>query len=1226
MTFLSTSTRGTSRTTSIRRSIGLATAATLALGLLLPVMGPAATASAADAYPSDGIAAVPQTPSDLPAYEPQIGVGDALTAAAPVAIDLGAGADTAHSALVRLSIFDAPSNLVVSLAGAPALSVASARSASTTVLVPVALGAVTATTTADADARLEVLALFAGDPTTAGATVALPAVVTRADTVQGQGSLGSGTAGLGAEPVTVGLTGLGGVPLTGVRAAHITASIDATRASVITIDGQPIDVPTGTTTISTIVTPSASGDIEVSASETVQVRLDVRGYVAEAAENELSLTGPGAYWPAEASKPAVYALSDAAPLALPAPDMAGSAYVLAMVNATAAGDLTMVEVGAAYLGRARGAVVDTEHGAQAQLALIPAADAAATLRRGSSTVSVQPLGSLLAIEVGANTAAGALTITSPVTTALDVSETLAFSFAGTAQTGGTAPLRIEVALDGKPYGSAAVRAEADTFAWDFTAAVPTSGDYDFEFTLVDRAGTRTTTSWNGSITVPSTSDTVVAQNAVLFPSVGHDATIAASTDSSVTFTEDPYLSPGDILVADTTPGAPEGLLRRVVAVDTVEGTWVVTTTQATLEDVFLQADFTGEESLTGATEVASEPIDPADAEEVLESTLIVNTGDEVGIAPLSGDVLTPIGDTEEVEVVPSASAPAPFTKFGAQAKSLAKSQAKSTAKSATTPFEIKESLSVSAKFEVAEEGIDPSKPKKRAAAVEGKAEFALALTVELKVSAHWTEGSLWPPKPPLPIPSIDVFSTILKSTAEASVTASLTNEKGLAKTWKGPAKGLNFAPTTIFVGPIPLVLTSNLDVAMVAEISLTGTATLASSASVKFERSLGFTYKNGKMHKVDVGPGMQATPWSLDDGTGLTGVVKVALGPELKYENKLYGAVGLALTFSVKAGAAVTLSITVEKVDVAVELSLTMGVTLNFIVEVPLFGNALFGGELLKVEKTYSLSKQLFDFATLFPSTEPPTDPAPDEDGEIDYGQDELTDASEEVSAIDVAGATVLSSFFVEGPPHPSAVGVFTQPVGSFPTVGDDYMVMSTGSAGRLVDSTISGSSGQFAVSSTRGNQIRDATTLRIDLVVPPEANCLIGFDFRFYSDEYPNWVGSQFNDAFIVELDKSTWTVNEAEILAPRNFAFDELGNAITINSAGPWTINAENAAGSAYGGATSLLRATTPVTPGSHSLFLSIFDMGDDAYDSAVLLDGITFGAVENPATQCQSGVTAG
>ena len=59
---------------------------------------------------------------------------------------------------------------------------------------------------------------------------------------------------------------------------------------------------------------------------------------------------------------------------------------------------------------------------------------------------------------------------------------------------------------------------------------------------------------------------------------------------------------------------------------------------------------------------------------------------------------------------------------------------------------------------------------------------------------------------------------------------------------------------------------------------------------------------------------------------------------------------------------------------------------------------------------------------------------------------------------------------------------------------------------------------------------------------------------------------------------------------------------------------MRAEFAAGTTYDGATPALTAATPLTPGMHSLYLSIFDQGDHVYDSAVFVDNLRVGRVGN------------
>ena len=214
----------------------------------------------------------------------------------------------------------------------------------------------------------------------------------------------------------------------------------------------------------------------------------------------------------------------------------------------------------------------------------------------------------------------------------------------------------------------------------------------------------------------------------------------------------------------------------------------------------------------------------------------------------------------------------------------------------------------------------------------------------------------------------------------------------------------------------------------------------------------------------------------------------------------------------------------------------------------------------------------------------------------------------------------VRRAVFSALPPSSKPAAVSTTKLAGFPRAGKSFAILSTGNARLADDPNDAPDSG----SESRGPSIRgarDVVIMRIDLRVPAKANCL-SFNFRFLSEEYPEFVGDVFNDSFVAELDHSTWktgTTADPEVNAPGNFAVDSEGNAIRINKAGVETMRRASAKGTTFDGATRLLRASTPVTPGNHHLYLSIFDQGDRIYDSAVFLDNLR----ANRRTPCKPGL---
>lgn len=147
-------------------------------------------------------------------------------------------------------------------------------------------------------------------------------------------------------------------------------------------------------------------------------------------------------------------------------------------------------------------------------------------------------------------------------------------------------------------------------------------------------------------------------------------------------------------------------------------------------------------------------------------------------------------------------------------------------------------------------------------------------------------------------------------------------------------------------------------------------------------------------------------------------------------------------------------------------------------------------------------------------------------------------------------------------------------------------------------------------------NQIAGAEVLAYDTIimtlyfdVAPWVNS-VSFDFIFGTEEYPEYVGSIFNDVFGV-------FINDSQVV------FDEFGASITINgpffSSGNVKTPPEN--GMEYNGSTSLLNTSVGVVPGStgNKMQIVISDVGDYSLDSGALLASFRGReeAVETPVT---------
>jgi len=185
------------------------------------------------------------------------------------------------------------------------------------------------------------------------------------------------------------------------------------------------------------------------------------------------------------------------------------------------------------------------------------------------------------------------------------------------------------------------------------------------------------------------------------------------------------------------------------------------------------------------------------------------------------------------------------------------------------------------------------------------------------------------------------------------------------------------------------------------------------------------------------------------------------------------------------------------------------------------------------------------------------------------------------------------------------------------PREGYRFAALSTGRVGE--DLTIPGLSGSSDFADPQpeysgevqitpsAQRVYDLTTVSITLTAPVDAHSF-SFDFDFFSAEYPNFIGSAYNDTFYAVIEAESTNAG-----APTNISFDSRGEPIEINN--NYFDNAyhpctETGTGFVNRASTCWLRTSWPISPGeTFTLTFSIHDEGDAIYSSTVLLDNFRF-----------------
>lgn len=220
--------------------------------------------------------------------------------------------------------------------------------------------------------------------------------------------------------------------------------------------------------------------------------------------------------------------------------------------------------------------------------------------------------------------------------------------------------------------------------------------------------------------------------------------------------------------------------------------------------------------------------------------------------------------------------------------------------------------------------------------------------------------------------------------------------------------------------------------------------------------------------------------------------------------------------------------------------------------------------------------------------------------------------------------STLISSSYTDRDNEGHRQGIVLSSLGTIvPTNGSTFALLSTGIAGAIPVTTNTENPGNERGTwfKNRYGHPRDEATLTMILQVPPYMHYLY-YDIQFFSAEYPEYVGSQYNDRLKVTVDSPSegittyiLDVNSGYFVLDSNgipgtgfdiFAQSGNPNGVDLVDTTPRTPGAD-------AGATDLVPiggASHPVSPYEQvTVTFNIKDIGDNQFDSAAFIDNLMF-----------------
>jgi len=230
-------------------------------------------------------------------------------------------------------------------------------------------------------------------------------------------------------------------------------------------------------------------------------------------------------------------------------------------------------------------------------------------------------------------------------------------------------------------------------------------------------------------------------------------------------------------------------------------------------------------------------------------------------------------------------------------------------------------------------------------------------------------------------------------------------------------------------------------------------------------------------------------------------------------------------------------------------------------------------------------------------------------------------DGTDLATAILANQSTLISSSYMDRDNEGHRQGDVLSSLGTIlPTEGSTFALFSTGIAGNVPVTTNALNPGdeRGTCFKNKYGQPRDEATLRMTLQVPAYMHYLY-YDIQFFTSEYPEYVGSQYNDRVIVTVDSpskgvTTYTmdVNSGDFILDSH-DIPGTGFNIFATSGDPdlvdWVDTTPRNPG-ADAGATALVGREHPVSPNEQiNVTINIKDIGDNQFDSAIFIDNLIF-----------------